>query len=122
MENNEDDKYLNDNDDYATYDDAYYNHCTGWKCKLGGEYSAQGDVFECYDDAGYANVNQVHVRQCPVIVICEYILLLCGIDSWNMNRTIANLLTYFLFLSYSSNGHCGLIDDHISVHKVFRPD
>merc|ERR1719464_580193 len=26
--------------------------------KLGGEYEAQGDVFECYDDAGYTNVNQ----------------------------------------------------------------
>jgi hypothetical protein len=35
------------------YYDDYYGR------KLGGEYSAEGDVFECYDDAGYTNVNQV---------------------------------------------------------------
>ena len=29
--------------------------------KLGGEYAAEGDVFECYDDAGYTNVNQVRL-------------------------------------------------------------
>lgn len=39
-------------DDYQQNDDQANR-------KLGGEYSAQGDVFECYDDAGYTNVNQV---------------------------------------------------------------
>jgi len=58
IENTEGDKYLDDDDDYAAYDDAYYNRRAGRKRKLGGEYSAQGDVFECYDDAGYTNVNQ----------------------------------------------------------------
>lgn len=38
---------------YTQYDD-YYN---GGR-KLGGEYSPEGDIFECYDDAGYTNVNQ----------------------------------------------------------------
>lgn len=39
--------------------DKYYGDDDGNNGrKLGGEYSAQGDVFECYDDAGYTNVNQ----------------------------------------------------------------
>lgn len=46
-------KYTDD-DDYNNY---YYND-DGGRRKLGGEYNAQGDVFECYDDAGYTNVNQ----------------------------------------------------------------
>ena len=40
---------------YLTNDDGY----SYGRRRLGGEYSAQGDVFECYDDAGYTNVNQV---------------------------------------------------------------
>ncbi|KAL7534200.1 hypothetical protein ACHAWF_004752 [Thalassiosira exigua] len=46
---------------YTGYDDNYagaYNDDDYYRRKLGGEYSAQGDVFECYDDAGYTNVNQ----------------------------------------------------------------
>jgi len=39
-------------------DDDNYNDDYNNRRKLGGEYSAQGDIFECYDDAGYTNVNQ----------------------------------------------------------------
>ena len=46
-------KYL-DNDDYY----GNYNNYNRRRRKLGGEYSAEGDIFECYDDAGYTNVNQ----------------------------------------------------------------
>ena len=38
---------------YYSNGDDYYN-----RRELGGEYSAQGETFECYDDAGYTNVNQ----------------------------------------------------------------
>lgn len=48
IENTDGSKYVQ-NDDYY-----YYNR----NRKLGGEYSAEGDIFECYDDAGYTNVNQ----------------------------------------------------------------
>lgn len=56
LENTEGEKYT---DDDAYYDDYWYNYYNGDGRKLGGEYSAQGDKFECYDDAGYTNVNQV---------------------------------------------------------------
>eukprot|EP00934_Nitzschia_sp_Nitz4_P005262 Nitzschia sp. Nitz4//scaffold103_size77763//34328//36057//NITZ4_005443-RA/size77763-snap-gene-0.56-mRNA-1//-1//CDS//3329532322//5252//frame0 len=35
-----------------------YNDDDGNRRELGGEYDAEGDLFECYDDAGYTNVNQ----------------------------------------------------------------
>jgi len=38
---------------YTSNGDDYYG-----RRELGGEYSAQGETFECYDDAGYTNVNQ----------------------------------------------------------------
>jgi len=53
IENTDGTKYTDDDDDYNYYN-GYYNN----RRKLGGEYSAEGDVFECYDDAGYTNVNQ----------------------------------------------------------------
>lgn len=40
---------------YTSNGDDYYNN---GRRELGGEYSAQGETFECYDDAGYTNVNQ----------------------------------------------------------------
>lgn len=55
IENLGGDKYTDDDDGGNYYYNGYYNN--GGR-KLGGEYSAQGDVFECYDDAGYTNVNQ----------------------------------------------------------------
>jgi len=54
IENLDGSKYI-DNDDANYYYDDYYNN---GQRKLGGEYDAQGDIFECYDDAGYTNVNQ----------------------------------------------------------------
>ena len=56
LENLDGSKYLY-NDDYYYYDNYQYGNRR--ERKLGGEYEAEGDVFECYDDAGYTNVNQV---------------------------------------------------------------
>ena len=53
LENTGGDKYLDGDDDYNNRDRRRGRR------GLGGEYNAQGDVFECYDDAGYTNVNQV---------------------------------------------------------------
>jgi len=70
LENLDGTKYTDDGDDaYAYADDYwqnyynnYYNnnnrHSRKKNRKLGGEYDAEGDIFECYDDAGYTNVNQ----------------------------------------------------------------
>jgi len=63
LENLDGSKYLDDDDYYANYyNDDYYNNYNNRRRqrqrKLGGEYSAEGDIFECYDDAGYTNVNQ----------------------------------------------------------------
>jgi len=56
IENLDGSKYTDDDDGGNYYNgDDYYNN---GRRQLGGEYSAQGDVFECYDDAGYTNVNQ----------------------------------------------------------------
>ncbi|KAL3923909.1 MAG: hypothetical protein SGILL_001375 [Bacillariaceae sp.] len=55
VENTDGTKYLY-NDDDAANDDA-----ANGRRRLGGEYEGQGDIFECYDDAGYTNVNQVSV-------------------------------------------------------------
>ena len=61
IENIDGTSYLDD-DDYAY---GYQANDDGGRRRqragrnLGGEYNAQGDVFECYDDAGYTNVNQV---------------------------------------------------------------
>ena len=65
LENVKGNVYTDDDDDAGAYynddgnnDDG--NNDDGNRIrKLGGEYNAQGDVFECYDDAGYTNVNQV---------------------------------------------------------------
>lgn len=51
LENTAGDKY--------TSNGYYYGRRNQRDRRLGGEYNAQGDVFECYDDAGYTNVNQV---------------------------------------------------------------
>ena len=59
-----------DDDNYQyNYDDQYnYNQRNRKDIRdrreLGGEYCAEGDIFECYDDAGYTGVNQV----CRLIV------------------------------------------------------
>jgi hypothetical protein len=53
IENLDGSKYTDDDDYYNNYNNNYNRDR-----KLGGEYSAEGDVFECYDDAGYTNVNQ----------------------------------------------------------------
>ena len=45
-------------DDYYNNDGYDYYNDNGGRRRLGGEYEAQGDQFECYDDAGYTNVNQ----------------------------------------------------------------
>ena len=55
LDNTDGSKYLYNNDDYYGGNYGNYNR---ERRNLGGEYSAQGDVFECYDDAGYTNVNQ----------------------------------------------------------------
>lgn len=55
IENLDGTKYTGNDDDANYYYDDYYQNR---RRKLGGEYDAQGDVFECYDDAGYTNVNQ----------------------------------------------------------------
>jgi hypothetical protein len=44
---------------YFSYNDDGGNADGGNQRRLGGQYQAQGDAFECYDDAGYTNVNQV---------------------------------------------------------------
>lgn len=54
LQNTAGDMYTDDN--YGG--SSYYNWYNYGRRKLGGEYSAQGDIFECYDDAGYTNVNQ----------------------------------------------------------------
>lgn len=62
LENTGGDKYYTNYDNYYYYNGQYYYGGRDRKLRdreLGGEYSAQGDVFECYDDAGYTNVNQV---------------------------------------------------------------
>jgi hypothetical protein len=46
---------------YTADNNYYYND--GRERHLGGNYEAQGDIFECYDDAGYTNVNQVSRQQ-----------------------------------------------------------
>jgi len=54
-------KYTYDDDGYyynGYYNNYYNNRKNRRRRELGGEYSAEGDVFECYDDAGYTNVNQ----------------------------------------------------------------
>merc|ERR1719217_227453 len=59
IENTAGDMYTDDGYNNG-YNNNYYNwyNYGGRKRKLGGEYSAQGDIFECYDDAGYTSVNQ----------------------------------------------------------------
>ena len=59
LENTGGDKYTQD----SCYDDDYNANYYGRK--LGGEQCPDGDVFECYDDAGYTNVNQVSVCGTP---------------------------------------------------------
>ncbi|VEU40007.1 unnamed protein product [Pseudo-nitzschia multistriata] len=54
LENIYGDTYTDDGYNY----NGNYNYGYRRRRKLGGEYSAQGDIFECYDDAGYTNVNQ----------------------------------------------------------------
>ena len=58
IENTDGTKYTNDDDDdyYNKYYNNNYNNRKGRK--LGGESDPEGDKFECYDDAGYTNVNQ----------------------------------------------------------------
>lgn len=62
LENLDGTKYTDDDDGYYYYNNNYNNYYNYGgnrrQRKLGGEYSAEGDVFECYDDAGYTNVNQ----------------------------------------------------------------
>ena len=60
IENTDGTKYAGGDDGYKNYyyNGYNYNNYNNGNRKLGGEYSAQGDVFECYDDAGYTNVNQ----------------------------------------------------------------
>lgn len=57
IENTDGTKYTYD--DYYYYNGQYYYYGGNRERDLGGEYSAQGEVFECYDEAGYTNVNQV---------------------------------------------------------------
>lgn len=54
------DKYSCYDDDDAGGDDAY-NRKKKRRRKLGGEQCPDGEKFECYDDAGYTNVNQVSI-------------------------------------------------------------
>jgi hypothetical protein len=67
LENSDGSKYsdvCSDDDDANNDDDkaGYYqnwNNVYGGNRKLGGESCPTGAKFECYDDAGYTNVNQV---------------------------------------------------------------
>jgi hypothetical protein len=56
VENIDGTKYLPSDDDVGG---ANANDGGNGRRHLGGNYEAQGDIFECYDDAGYTNVNQV---------------------------------------------------------------
>lgn len=56
IENTDGTKYIQDN--YYYYNGQYYYYGGNRDRDLGGEYNAEGDRFECYDDAGYTNVNQ----------------------------------------------------------------
>lgn len=60
LENYAGDKYSCYDDDDAGGDDAY-NRKKKRRRKLGGEQCPDGEKFECYDDAGYTNVNQVSI-------------------------------------------------------------
>lgn len=79
IENTDGTKYTDD-DNY--YNDDYYNRKRKQR-QLGGEYSAQGERFECYDDAGYTNVNQVRARK-KAYYFCylECLSLLCVCAPW----------------------------------------
>lgn len=68
LTNRDGSKYLADDDDnyyYKYYGNNYY----GNRRKLGGESSANGETFECYDDAGYTNVNQVRCLDCGYLAL-----------------------------------------------------
>ena len=69
--NGGDDAYGN-NDDDANNDDANHrrHRHRQRRRKLGDESCPTGQVFECYDDAGYTNVNQVS----DLIIVC---MLVC---------------------------------------------
>ena len=62
IENTDGSKYYNscyDDDNAQGYDDQYNYNQRKKDRELGGEYCGKGQVFECYDNAGYTNVNQV---------------------------------------------------------------
>ena len=60
LENTDGSKYMGNG--YGCYDDDYnnYNYNNNGR-QLGGEGCGDGEKFECYDDAGYTNVNQVRI-------------------------------------------------------------
>lgn len=55
------------NTDGSMYYNSYYGYNNNYyyygNRELGGEYAPEGEKFECYDDAGYTNVNQVSVAR-----------------------------------------------------------
>lgn len=52
-----------ENTDGQKYLDYYY-----YNRNLGGESSPKGDIFECYDDAGYTSVNQVSCEKSSTVI------------------------------------------------------
>ena len=121
LENTSGDKYLGDDDDnnnyYKNYNNYNYYYNGGYRNRdLGGEYSAEGDVFECYDDAGYTNVNQCMKFSAKTVMktatfrdlslgrtqqtLVEYPLsgFFSETDDYQLH-TFGNIATYFCFFA-----------------------
>lgn len=74
-------------DSYSRWNDAFdafhiCQPCVAYDLQnvYGYTYSDNGDQFDCYDDAGYTNVNQVRIIICCIICLCidvGWLHLLC---------------------------------------------
>lgn len=96
IENLDGSKYTNNDDYYANYYNYNYNN---GRRKLGGEYDAEGDVFECYDDAGYTNVNQC------MKFSAKTVMKTATFRDLHMGRTQATLVEYPLSGFFSEADH-----------------
>lgn len=92
IENTDGTKYTDDDDDYYN---NYYNN----RRKLGGEYSAEGDIFECYDDAGYTNVNQC------MKFSAKTVMKTATFRDLSLGRTQATLVEYPLSGFFDNTDH-----------------
>jgi len=95
IENLDGSKYVQQDDYYNNY---YYNNRKR-KRKLGGEYSAEGDVFECYDDAGYTNVNQC------MKFSAKTVMKTATLRDLSLGRTQATLVEYPLSGFFEDTDH-----------------